>query len=294
MRHSNFLRLAALCSPWMVSLSARAEDNAAGKAAYEINCMACHQLDSILVGPSLVYISKHYPEGKLAEFLAWAKTPGKKNPKMIEMPSMSHVPDETLAQIHEYILEASKGKVEKKGRNQFKRFKEPKRKLPYVFHTYLPDTSPASVSVVLPGNISICWDTEICHIRYAWEGSQTGTAAGRYERKIEAEPFFKISSDRLFSFGEDQPIEYLGYRLIEGYPEFQYKLGETEVHELIRKSGKDNAWTSTFTLTKAPQDFTLNLSNTGSAKITSDQGKLDGDRLSLSGTETFTLTFSQP
>lgn len=138
-----------------------------GKQAYQANCMACHQVDLRLVGPSLVAIAATYPLEKQSEFIQWAKAPGKKDPKLLQMPPMAHIPEETLAEIQEFMLEAAKGKQEQKAGKQYGAFKEPARELPYVVRAFLPDASPASVAVVLKDDISVCWDTEDCRFRYA-------------------------------------------------------------------------------------------------------------------------------
>jgi cytochrome c551/c552 len=265
-----------------------------GEADYQVNCIACHQIDTKTGGPSLVAIAETYPKEKEAEFLAWAKAPGKKDLALIEMPSMAHVPDDALIRIHDYILTVTTDKKEQKSKPQFPQFREPHRKLPYVVHCFLPDTSPASLGVVLPGNLTLCWDTESCRVSYVWHNSKTNLANGMWLGKLSSKPFYRETGEAFFSLAE-KPT-YLGFRLIEGYPEFHYRIGETEVRDLIRNGSTADTWQRTFTLTKPPAKFSLNLAHEGSVTITSDKGKFTGDVLTLTGDEakSFTLTFSKP
>jgi cytochrome c551/c552 len=46
--------------------------------AFTINCKACHLLEDVQVGPSLIEIAKLYPRKHKKEFLQWCVNPGKK------------------------------------------------------------------------------------------------------------------------------------------------------------------------------------------------------------------------
>jgi cytochrome c551/c552 len=83
-----------------------------GKLLYEQNCSACHLPDQMVVGPSLIEITKLY-EKKPKEFVAWAVKPQKKRNGVIEMPSMAHLGEANLLAIRDYMLQASKGLKEK-------------------------------------------------------------------------------------------------------------------------------------------------------------------------------------
>ena len=257
---------------------------------FQVNCAACHHLDVTTVGPSMVEMAAAYPAEKGKEFITWAKAPGKKNPKMIQMPSMAHVPDEKLALIHDYLLKATKGKKEAKRSSLFPPYKEPERKLPYVIHAFLPDTSPASVAVVLPKNLSLCWDTEACRLRYVWTSPKNRITSNMWPRKLESKPFYRETGEPFLSL-KGKP-RYLGYRLLKGYPEFHYRIGETEVRELIQNGPAKKTWMRTFSITSPPEKMTIDLSHEGKFTIKSDQGTLVDNVLTLTAAEAqkFTLT----
>ncbi|MCG8600942.1 MAG: cytochrome c [Verrucomicrobiales bacterium] len=268
----------------------------AGKLAYQANCMACHQLELRLVGPSLAAIAATYPEEKRSEFIAWAKEPGKKDPRLMQMPPMAHIPEEMLAAIHGYMLEVGKGKKEKKAGKQYAGFKEPVRELPYVVRAFLPDTSPASVAVVLKDNISVCWDTEECRFRYAWEGSKTRLRQGHTVVELKTEPYYRETSESLWSLtGHDEP-QFRGYHLRDdGSPEFAYTVGGIEVREGIHNGEEPGSFVRTFSLSKPVGQLVLNLGQDASARVVANKGQLKEGVLTLTGddTQSFTLTISK-
>lgn len=283
----------------LLTLPAPAQESpekSAGELAYQMNCMACHQAELRLVGPSLVAIAETYPAEKKADFIAWAKEPGKKDPKLMQMPPMAHIPEETLASIHAYMLEAAVGKTEKKAGKQYAGYKEPVRELPYVVRAFLPDSSPASVGVVLKDNISVCWDTEACRFRYAWPGSKTRLRQGHTVVDLKAKPFYRETAEQLWSFAGDSKPRFRGYRLRDdGSPEFAYSIGDVEIREHIRNGEQSGSLVRHFTLAKPVDELVLNLEQDTSATVICDKGTRDGHILTLSGddTQSFTLTISK-
>jgi len=274
----------------------QAGDATKGKVAYQMNCMACHQMDVKVVGPSVVAVAATYPEDKRADFIAWAKEPGKKDPKLLQMPPMAHVPEKTLADIHEYMLQEAVGKTEKKRSQLFPPFKEPRRELPYVVRAFLPKTSPASVAIVLKGNISICWDPEACRFRYAWAGSKTRLRQGHTVVELEEDPFYAEDSHPLQSLlGVSEP-EFYGYRILQdGAPEFAYSIGEVEVRERIANGAEPGTFVRSFTLVPAVDELKIPLGETSESQVICDKGALETGLLTVSGddTQSFTLTISK-
>ena len=75
-----------------------------GKELFTITCSSCHQLDKAVAAPTVKEVAEIYanrPEG----IVTWAKAPGKKRPQFPQMPAFSHVDDEKLQKIAEYMLE---------------------------------------------------------------------------------------------------------------------------------------------------------------------------------------------
>lgn len=138
-----------------------------------------------------------------------------------------------------------------------------------VYRTFMPGASPAAFAVALPGNQYYCWDAGECRLRYVWSKggfirgnprhwSSNGKPVAQFDGipyyrarssllKAEdykdlantnmAEPFYDTSQAQDFpiSIGDAVgPPRFRGYRLVEGYPEFRYSLGEDLIRELIR------------------------------------------------------------
>ena len=135
----------------------------------------------------------------------------------------------------------------------------------------MPGASPAAFAVALPGNHYYCWDAGECRLRYAWtkggfiRGNQVHWSSnGKPVAKFNGVPYYRARSSKLkpedyeflddtgrktpfydtteavdFPFeieGVDEMPRYKGYRLLDGYPEFIYKVGDYEIRELIRTS----------------------------------------------------------
>jgi cytochrome c551/c552 len=262
-----------------------------GEIDYQINCMACHQIDTPTVGPSLVQIARNYPKNRLSGFIAWAQNPKKKDPSLIEMPSMLHIPESDLEKIHSYMLKVTEGVVEKK--RLYPQFVEPKRSLPYVVSAFLPNTSPASVAVILEGDISLCWDTEACCFRYAWIGSSTSLKGFREPANLP-DPFYVENAERLWSFGQDRP-QFLGYRLIDGYPELRYSFGDVEVREKIENGPSPLSFTRHFSIYGAKEVVSINLTHAGNVEIVTSKGEQKGSSFQLEASQplSFAVTISK-
>ena len=191
---------------------------------------------------------------------------------------------------------------------------------PVVYRTFMPGASPAAFAVALPGNHYYCWDAGECRLRYAWSkggfirGNQVHWSSnGKPVAKFNGLPYYRARSSKLkpedyehlaetarnspfydTTEAVDFPIKiegvdafpkYKGYRLIKGYPEFIYKIGDYEIRELIRTSEKNLGITRKFSVSpKTPLTFKVTLdessissssagsiSNDGTLKLTAKQ-----------------------
>lgn len=114
---------------------------------------------------------------------------------------------------------------------------------PYWYRAFLEETSLASIAVHLPQQLSYCWDTELCQLRYAWEGGFLDNADLWHGHKnayakILGTIFFKDKVTKPLRFGTPDaapPVEYKGYRVRDQYPEFHYTVAGKDVFELIKE-----------------------------------------------------------
>lgn len=119
---------------------------------------------------------------------------------------------------------------------------------PYLYRTFMEDTSPAAIAVSLPHNLSYCWDASLCKLRYAWAGGFVDNTAiwkGHADAvaKIVGSIFYRDQTIYPLHIGRQdnaQQVEYKGYSLINDYPEFHYSLDGTDVYELVlpKEDGK--------------------------------------------------------
>lgn len=209
---------------------------------FQIQCAACHQVDQMVVGPSLVEIAGIYrndPDG----FVKWCIAPQHKRPGVIEMPSMAHLGEPVLRELHGYILEAAAGKTEQK-KVDGDPFAVPAAqvKRPQVQRMFLPEASPAAIAVALPGDLSFCFDATECRLRYVWKGGfidgwDYWKGNGSSLAKLDGAVVYRESRFPLTwpLAGEETPPKFLGYRVAkDGLPTFRYQRGGVTWAETIK------------------------------------------------------------
>lgn len=282
-----FLILAAA-----LSVASAAPD---GKQLFTTNCSACHMLDQMVVGPSLAEIRSLY-NGKPDEFVKWSIAPQKKRPGAIEMPSMVHVGEEGLRAIYVHVMEVSKGVVAKKQEKGDPFAASPTQTVrPQVQRIFMPNASPASIAVALDDTNSLCWDAGSCRLRYAWTG---GFIDGFPYWQGNGSSLAKVTgtvkyTEQASPFGKDVAVKFLGYKVMGGLPVFRYSAGGQTVTESYSPVSEGTGFVRSFTVvTKAP--LILDFPAQSGVSITTDKGKLEGGKLTLTPAEAaaFTLTFS--
>lgn len=134
-------------------------------------------------------------------------------------------------------------------RNQLTKTESPHpypMEMPQITRLFMPGASPASIAVGMEENQSYCWDAGYCFLRYAWAGGYID-ASKQWEGKstemaeIEGKIFFKNESGFPFKIAQNDSTlkpDFKGYKLINGYPEFIYKIGEITVYQLITPQEK--------------------------------------------------------
>ena len=100
----------------------------------------------------------------------------------------------------------------------------------------------AAIAVALPGGHAYCWDAGNCRLRYAWRGGfiQRHGSYGRWRTlPTLLGPVYYREPQFPFRFMDKPDVvpstQFLGYRFIDGIPEFRYRVGPSEVREFIVK-----------------------------------------------------------
>ena len=200
-------------------------------------------------------------------------------------------------------------------------------KEPVVYRTFMPGASPAAFAVALPGNQFYCWDAGECRLRYVWakggfiRGNRVHWSSnGKPVAEFYGDPYYRARSSLLKSEdyqhlndtnrklpfydtaeAKDFPIKiervtgrpiFKGYRLLNGYPEFRYRLGKHEIRELIKESADKRGIVRSFSV-KPPASAVLSLTPTELATTSSSVGTIGKDgslKLSARHSANFSIT----
>jgi len=268
-----------------------------GAQLFTTNCSACHLLDQMVVGPSLVEIRGIY-DGKPDEFVKWSNAPFKKRDGVIEMPAMVHVGDEGLRAIYTHVMAVSKGVAAKKQEKGDPFATSPTHVVrPQVQRIFMPDAGPAAIAVALDYGTSVCWDAGSCRLRYAWtggfiDGFPYWRGNGSSVAKLRGEVKYKETDS---PFGSEGERKFLGYALKDGLPVFKYRIGSRSITEAYSPIADGAGFIRSFTVSPAPTaPLVLDFPAESGVTIGSDKGELEGSKLTLQPADAaaFTLTFS--
>lgn len=110
----------------------------------------------------------------------------------------------------------------------------------------MPEATPASIAVGLPGGVSFCFDAGESRLRYAWRGGFVDMSRTLFQKKnpatnltetaeIVGEIFFREGPFPLRIGDRDRIPQrrFRGYRLVDALPEFHYQVDGVDVFELI-------------------------------------------------------------
>lgn len=112
---------------------------------------------------------------------------------------------------------------------------------PLVQRGFLPNASPRSIAVGMPGGISYCFDTESCCLRYAWSGGFLDMKPNWHERgasppNLGGSRFFTATAGaawRLDESGKAVTPQFRGYELVQGLPVFRFSVAGTEIQQRL-------------------------------------------------------------
>ncbi len=142
------------------------------------------------------------------------------------------------------------------------------RELPMLYRTFMPESGPASIVVMLPNEQSYCWDAGACRLRYAWRGyvdnAEHWRGNGKKISKVVGDTYFRDQAGFPLRFGTatqmPQQVKFKGYRIINRYPQFWYSADGVEVRETIKAVPSGNGLVREFQIheAKSPVFFQTN------------------------------------
>ena len=129
-------------------------------------------------------------------------------------------------------------------------------KTPYVYRTGLSVSGISkgaySIAVGMPGGVNYCFDAERCFLRAAWSGEFIDAQADWNRRggngaKALGDVFY--TNDATFPIaiaGVDAAPDFRGYELKDGYPVFEYSLGDAAVVASVRPNADNSGLVQSF------------------------------------------------
>jgi len=163
-----------------------------------------------------------------------------------------------------------------------------------VHRTFMPDSTPAGIAVSLPGGHSYCWDAGQCRLRYVWRGGfiKKNGSFGRWRTLPTIEglvyhlekslPFREKITDS--SKGPDT-VRFEGYRMIDGIPEFRYRVGSLMVNEYLAKLPGKSGLIRKFKIEGASNGIVWEVDPDAGVSHSFNKGKLSGNAWHLTKEE---------
>jgi len=163
-----------------------------------------------------------------------------------------------------------------------------------VHRTFMPDSTPAGIAVSLPGGHSYCWDAGECRLRYAWRGGfiKKNGSFGRWRTlpTIEGviyhqEDTFPIREKGTDSKKDPDTVRFEGYRMIDGIPEFRYRVGNLKVSEYLAKLPGKSGLIRRFKIEGSANGIVWEVDPDAGVSYSFNKGKLSGNAWHLTKEE---------
>ncbi len=161
--------------------------------------------------------------------------------------------------------------------------------LPVVYRTFMPETGPASIVVMLPNEQSYCWDAGTCRLRYAWRGyvdnAEHWHGNGKRLSKPVGDVYFRDRAGFPFHLGspDRQPaaVQFKGYQMVDRYPHFRYLADGVEVVEVIRATETGNGLIREFRVGPVSGDVYFSVHPQDGMEYVPSAGTFEGSTLHL-------------
>jgi len=182
---------------------------------------------------------------------------------------------------------------------------------PYYYRVLMPDAGPAAIAVCLPNKVSYCWDAGACRLRYAWKGefldlTDYWTIKGELYAKVLGSVFYRDKMEFPFRLLSNQTnnginaiaqptVKFKGYRLINGYLEFNYRMDNVEVFESIVSTKDGNSLVRQFRMKGVDQPLWFVHAAEDGVNYQADKGVWEKNLLKLEPNEAaaFSITMTK-
>ena len=172
---------------------------------------------------------------------------------------------------------------------------------PVVFRTFIADSSSRSIAVGLPGGVNYVFDAEQCRVRFAWSGefldiTKVWTGRGGGPAAVLGKKFFVAPDGHPLRVGNpdaEPKLKFLGYRLVNKFPEFSFEVNGVPVRQRVRKATAEGSLNWEFELGETRESVWLLTPKGMVTTFASGIGELADARVKLKpGTRFFAVTVS--
>ncbi|MDR8390080.1 hypothetical protein NC796_02940 [Aliifodinibius sp. S!AR15-10] len=165
--------------------------------------------------------------------------------------------------------------------------------MPTLTRLFMPESSPASIAVGMEKNQSYNWDAGYSFLRYVWDGgyidaSDQWDAKAQEVAEIEGDIYYRNTTGFPFRVARQDSVpnpEFEGYRMIDGYPRFMYKMGNILVQELILPAENTPGFRIKYTLENVDQPIWYALSNNDDVRVEVSKGTIEEDMVKLTANQ---------
>ncbi len=161
-------------------------------------------------------------------------------------------------------------------------------KRPLMYRIFMPDAGPAAIAVALANNQAYCWDAGQCRLRYAWSGEfldpwPVWRANGNGLAKVLGKIYWRGGESFPLRIGRaaSPAVQFKGYRMLNGYPEFRYTVNRVEVSELIMSRPMGDGLVRKFTIGSTDSRVQFIADTGGGIDLSADKGEFKNGRLAI-------------
>ena len=186
----------------------------------------------------------------------------------------------------------------RQGKTEARQFHAWGEKRPLMYRIFMPEASPAAIAVALKHGQNYCWDAGQCRLRYAWYGGfvdpwPVWRGNGHGLAKVLGTKYWESETPGSIRIGdsESEP-NFLGYRKVDGQPEFHYRVNGVDVYELITPLHSVIGIQRSFRIPNNTKPVVLPVGPTGRVAFEHSAGKLKDGLLALTAGEAASFTVS--
>ena len=162
-----------------------------------------------------------------------------------------------------------------------------------VQRTFMPEAYPGAFAITLPNGPGLCLDPVRGGINYVWAGDFVDLRPRWLTKQGEPARFFgpvfyREKEWHPLRAGSPQAgpdVEFLGYSLESGFPEFHYRIGGRDVHESFRAGEGENTLVRRFRVGAGAASLWLALEPQGEADVVVRGLSRDGNTASYTSTQ---------